>query len=139
MSVTQILVVDDFVPWLGVVHGILESETDLKIIAATTDGLEAIQTAKELQPDLILIDINLPSLNGFEVARRIRALSPASKILFLSDQRNPEMIDAAFRLGALGYVSKLDSNSDLVSGIRVVLRGQHFVSRSLKNWHSVTD
>jgi DNA-binding NarL/FixJ family response regulator len=111
-----------------------QSEADLKIIATATDGLEAVQKATELQPDVILMDLSLPRMNGFEATRQIRTASPASKILFLSNQRDFDLIEAAFQVGGLGYVLKSDSSFDLVTGIRVILRGQQFVSRSVKDW-----
>jgi two-component system, NarL family, nitrate/nitrite response regulator NarL len=134
MSVTKILVVDDFLPWQDIVCEMLQSEADLKIIATATDGLEAVQKATELQPDVILMDLSLPRMNGFEATRQIRTASPASKILFLSNQRDFDLIEAAFQVGGLGYVLKSDSSFDLVTGIRVILRGQQFVSLSVKDW-----
>jgi len=139
MPFARILVIDDFLPWQHFVQGILESETDLKIIATATDGLEAVQKAKELQPDIILMDLSLPRMNGFEATRQIRMLSPASKILFLSEHRGSDLIESAFRVGGLGYVLKSDSYSDLLTGIRVLLRGQQVVSHSLIDWRDVTD
>ena len=133
MSVTQILVVDDYLPWQRSVQSTLESQTDLKIIATATDGLEAVQKVKQLQPDLVLMDLSLPGLNGLEATQQIRTLSPASKILFLSEHRGSDLIEAAFQAGASGYILKSDINSDLVAGIRVILGGQPFVSHSLKD------
>jgi len=75
MSVTKILVVDDFLPWQDIVREKLQSEADLKIIATATDGLEAVQKARELQPDVILMDLSLPRMNGFEATRQIRTAS----------------------------------------------------------------
>lgn len=134
MSVTKILVVDDFLPWQQIVQEMLQSEADLKIIATATDGLEAVQKATELQPDVILMDLSLPRMNGFEAARQIRAASPASKILFLSNNRDFGLVEGALQVGGSGYVLKSDSSLDLVTGIRVILRGQQFVSRSVKDW-----
>jgi DNA-binding NarL/FixJ family response regulator len=138
VPVTQVLVVDDFLPWQSFIQKMLESEADLKIIATAADGLEAIQKAAELQPDVILMDVSLPKLNGFETTRHIRMLSPASLILFLSEHRGSDLIEAAFQAGALGYVLKADSNSDLLIGIRAILCGQQFVSHSLKDWRNAT-
>jgi DNA-binding NarL/FixJ family response regulator len=139
MPVRQILVVDDFQPWQSFVQRLFESHTDLKIIATANDGLEAVQKATELQPDVILMDVSLPKLNGFEATRQIRMLSPASLILFLSEHRGSDLIEAAFEAGASGYVLKADSNSDLFTGIKAILRGQQFVSRSLKDWRNTAN
>ena len=134
MSVVQILLVDDFVPWQLFVRGIFEPETDFKIIGTANDGLEAVQKATEAQPDVILMDISLPKLSGFEAAQHIRALSPASRILFLTECCGPDFIEAAFQAGGLGYVLKCAANSDLSAGIRAILSGQRFVSRDAGDW-----
>src|SRR5215469_11601946 len=129
----HILLVDDFLPWQRFVMELFETEADLKIISVASDGWEAIQKVQELRPDLILMDINLPRMDGFEATREIRILSPASKILFVSGDRRDELVEAAFEAGASGYVLKTDSYSDLITGIRAVLLGRRFVSRSLRN------
>lgn len=137
MSDIHILVVDDFLPWQRFVGELFETESDLKIIAIASDGLEAVRKAKEIQPDLILMDISLPGINGFEATREIRVCSPASKILFVSEHRASELIEAAFEVGASGYVLKPDSYSDLIPGVRTVLLNGLFVSHSLNNWRKV--
>jgi DNA-binding NarL/FixJ family response regulator len=139
MFVRKILVVDDFLPWQCFVQRMFESEMDLKIIATAADGREAVQKATELQPDVILMDVSLPKLNGFEATRNIRMLSPASLILFLSEHCGPDIIEAAFQAGASGYVLKTDSALDLLTGIRAILCGRKFVSHSLKDWHNASN
>jgi len=133
MSVVRILVVDDFVPWQHLVLRLLESETDLQIISTAVDGTEAVQKAEELQPDLILMDLSLPGMNGIEATRQIGIVSPGSKVLFLTQQSDPDLIQAAFDAGASGYVLKSDFNTDLIPAVQAVLLGQKFVSRSLTN------
>ena len=98
------------------------------VIGVASDGLEAVQKAEELQPDLILLDIGLPSLNGIEVARQIRKLSPKSKILFASQESAAEMVQGALGTGAQGYVLKSDGGRELLEGVTAVLRGEQFVS-----------
>lgn len=139
MPVIQILLVDDFVPWQLFVREILKSETEFKLIGTANDGLEAVQKAAEARPDVILMDISLPKLNGFEAAQQIRVVSPTSRILFLTERRGSDFIEAAFQAGGLGYILKSDANSDLFSGIRAVLNGQRFVSRGLQYGRDVTD
>ena len=137
MPVTEILIVDDFPFWQHFVATLLESETDFKIISAASDGLEAVQKAKELQPDVILMDVSLPGLSGIEATREIRKLCSGSKILFLSEHRCPDFIRAAFDAGGSGYVLKSDSGSDLIPGIRAILNGRQFVSNCLRDWRAL--
>ena len=103
----------------------------MQIIGEATDGLEAVQKAELLQPDLILLDISLPSLNGIEAARRINELSPKSKILFVSEDLSWEIAEAAFRTTALGYVVKSGAARELLPAVKAVLQGKRFVSGSL--------
>jgi DNA-binding NarL/FixJ family response regulator len=84
-----------------------------------------------MQPDLILLDIGLPSLNGIEAARRIREISPKSKILFVSQNRSPDIAEEALSTGADGYVVKTDGASELLAAVKAVLEGKRFVSASL--------
>lgn len=133
MSVIRILVVDDFVPWQHLVLRLLKSETDLQIISTAVDGTEAVQKAEELLPDLILMDLSLPEMDGIEATRQIRVVYPDSKVLFLTDHSEPDIVQAAFDAGASGYVLKSDFSADLIPGVRAVLLGQRFVSRSLTN------
>jgi DNA-binding NarL/FixJ family response regulator len=135
MTVTQILLVDDYLPWHAFIFEIFEPETGLKITATALDGFEAVRKAKELHPDLILMDASLPGMNGFEAARIIRSASPRSRIVFLSEHRGADVIQGAFDAGASGYVLKSDSNTDLIHGVRAVLLGKRFVSHSLMEWH----
>ena len=99
-----------------------------------SDGLEAIQRTEELRPDLILLDIGLPKLNGIDVARRIRRLAPECKIAFLSQNSSVQLVQAALSTGAVGYVYKMDASSDLMLAFEAALQNKQFVSRSLKGY-----
>ena len=125
----RVLVVDDFAPWRDFVLEKLRENHDLRVIGVASDGLETVQKAEELQPDLILLDIGLPSLNGIEVARQIRKLSPKSKTLFVSQESSAEMVQGALGTGAQGYVVKSDAGSELLEGVNAVLRGELFVGK----------
>jgi CheY-like chemotaxis protein len=92
MSSIRILIVDDFKDWLRQLRLLLQARPAWQVIAEASDGPEAIQKAKELKPDLILLDIGLPRLNGIEAARQIRQLSLSSKIIFLSQNRNLDIV-----------------------------------------------
>jgi CheY-like chemotaxis protein len=102
-----------------------------QIVCEVSDGPEAVQKAQELRPDLIVLDIGLPTLNGIEAARRIRQVSPNSKIVFLTTDNSPDVAQAALSTGAQGYVHKSRAQSDLLPAIDTVLRGEQFLSNKL--------
>lgn len=124
----RILLVDDSEPFRGAVLSILKTHPELRVICEASDGLEAVQKAHELQPDLIVLDIGLPKLGGLEAGRRIRKLSPKSKILFLSIESSAAVIQEALDLGAWGYVVKSDAGRELLPAVEAVRRGKQFVS-----------
>jgi DNA-binding NarL/FixJ family response regulator len=128
VSSLRVLVVDDFAPFRRFLCSTLGKRHDLQMICEVSDGLEAVQKAKELRPDLILLDIGLPTLNGIEVARRIRKLSPESKIIFVSQQSSADLVQEALGLGAWGYVVKTRAGSDLLPAVDAVILGKQFVS-----------
>lgn len=127
----RVLLVDDFKPWHGVISATLQKQPELQVIGQVFDGFNAVQQSLELQPDLILLDIGLPTLNGIEAARQIGEVSPNSKILFVSENRSPDIAEEALRTGASGYVVKSDVANELLPAIWAVLEGRHFVSVSL--------
>jgi DNA-binding NarL/FixJ family response regulator len=127
----RVLVIEDYEPWRRYFSTVLQKQPELQVIGEVSDGLEAVQQAEELQPDLILLDIGLPTLNGIEVARRIREVSPASRILFVSENRSADIAEEALSTGASGYVVKSDAKSELLPAVKVVLEGKRFISASL--------
>jgi len=130
-SPTRVLIVDDYEPWRRFCLTALQKQPRLQVIGEAVDGLEAVQKAQHLQPDLILLDIGLPTLNGIEAARRIRELSPKSRILFVSEIRSWDIAEEALRTGAGGYVVKSDAVGELLPAVNAVLGGKRFVSASL--------
>jgi len=135
----RVLVVEDYEPFQSFVAEMLEALPELQIICKVSDGLEAVQKAEELQPDLILLDIGLPSLNGIEVARQIRKLSPESKILFVSQESSADVVRGALGTGAQGYVVKSDARRELLEGVNAVLRGERFVSNRFSGDEFIED
>lgn len=127
-STIRVLVVEDHKPFRQFVRSTLEQRAALQIVGEVSDGLEAVQRAQELKPDLIILDIGLPSLNGIEAARRIRSLAPESKIIFFSQEFSDEVVREALCLGAWGYVAKARAESDLLAAVDAVLLGWHFIS-----------
>ena len=119
----RILVVDDYEPWRRVISRTLEKQPELQIICEVTDGLAAVQKSEELRPDLVLLDIGLPHLDGIEAARRLRKVSPQSKILFVSQWFSADLVQEAFHVGAEGFVNKLDVGDKLLTAINAVLQG----------------
>ena len=130
----RILLVDDFEPWRSFVASLLQKNPEWQIICEVSDGLEAIQRAREFQPDLIVLDIGLPKLNGIEAASSIRNVAPESKILFLSENRSSEIAAAALSAGGYGYVVKSDGASEILRAVEAVLQSKRFVSRTLKGF-----
>ena len=131
LSTIHALVVDDFEPFRRFVCSTLGTRPGLQVVGEASDGLEAVQKAEELQPDLILLDIGLPTLNGIEAAHRISRLVPSAKILFVSQENDMDVVAAALSNGAKGYLRKLNANSELLSAIEAVLQGDRFVSEGL--------
>ena len=126
-----VLVVDDFEQWRRVVRTALQTNLGLQIFQEAGDGLEAVQKAQDLQPDLVVLDIGLPLLNGLEAARRIRRVSPKSKVVFLTEDRSSDVAELALQEGAGGYVLKSASASELVPAVEAVLEGRPFLSAKL--------
>ena len=124
----RVLVVEDFEPFRQFICSKLRENPDLRLICEAADGLEAVRRAEELQPDLLLLDVGLPMLNGIEAARQIRKLAPDSKIVFVSQESSADVVQEAFHLGALGYVAKTDAGSDLLTAVSAALRGETFAS-----------
>jgi len=133
LSSIRILIADDFKDWRRQVLLLFQARPEWQVIAEASDGSEAIQKAEELKPDLIVLDIGLPKLNGIEAARRIRQLS-GCKIVFLSGHNDLDIVRAALSTGAQGYVHKRDARRELVLAVDAVLRGKQFVSSSTKGF-----
>jgi len=130
-DVKRILVVDDFGPFRSLVGSILTNRVGWQIVAEATDGLDAIEKARALQPELILLDIALPKMNGIQVAKEISKIAPASKIIFLSQETSADVIQEAIRMRASGYVNKAKIARDLVAAIEMVLEGKRFFTDGL--------
>jgi len=129
---TRIVLVDDFEPWRAYVRSVVDRHPPFEIVAEASDGMEAVRGVEELQPDLVLLDIGLPSIDGIAAARLMRRVAPDAKILFLTENRHSDIAEAAFHAGGHGYVVKSDSAHDLLIAMRAVLKGEKFVSRTLE-------
>jgi DNA-binding NarL/FixJ family response regulator len=127
----RILLIEDYEPFRRFVRSTLRKRPELKIVGEVSDGFEGVQKAKELKPDLILLDIGLPTLDGFEVARRIRKLVPESRIVFLSMEDSADLVQEALSLGARGYLEKARSVGEILAAVEAVCQGKQYVSGGL--------
>ena len=123
---------DDFDGWRGLVSSVVQKEPNWQVVGEAADGLQAVSKAEELKPDLIILDIGLPKLNGIEAVRRIRKVSPESKILILSQESSADVVQEALSSGALGYVVKTDAETELLAAMKAVRKGRQFVSSRLR-------
>ena len=121
--IARILIVEDFPPFRRFICTTLAERLDWRVIAEVADGLEAVQKASELKPDLIVLDIGLPTMNGIDVARQIRQLSPASKIVFLSQEDSADVVEEALSTGAWGYVVKAKAGTQLLAVAEAAISG----------------
>lgn len=122
--------VDDYKDWRDHVRSLLQARPEWQIICEVSDGPEAVQRAEELKPDLVLLDVGLPKLNGIEAARRMRQVSPDSKIAFLSADNSSDTVRVALGTGAVGFIHKVRAQCELLPAIDAILRGGQFVSNT---------
>jgi DNA-binding NarL/FixJ family response regulator len=127
----RILVADDFEPWRRWIVSMIEEQPGLEVIHEAFDGLEVVQACRELRPDLVLLDVGLPTLSGLEAAQQIREVSPDSKIVFVSAMATQDIVREALRIGAAGYVAKVDAGRDLLRAVRAAAADQEFLSFSV--------
>ena len=128
----RILVVDDHEAWREFICSVLESWPEFQVVGEASDGFEAVCKAQELKPDLIVLDIGLPKLNGIEAEHQLCELVPSAKVLFLTQLTNSDIVRAALSNGAQGYVLKSDTGRELLPAIKAILRGEKFVSSGIK-------
>lgn len=127
----RILLVDDAAHWRKFVDFILRIDPELEIVSDASTGDEAVKKAADLQPNVVLLDIHLPGMSGLEAGRRILSHDPNTKVVFVSQEADAEIVYEALRLGAAAFVAKSDAASQLVTAIHTAIRGRVFLSRSL--------
>jgi DNA-binding NarL/FixJ family response regulator len=131
MAAIRVLLVDDHEIARRGIRSVLARDANLDVIAETADGEEAVKKAGELHPAVILLDISLPGISGIQAARRIRVVSPETRIIFLSQHDSVQIAKDAMSVGAHGYVVKSDAGHDLLAAITAAREDRTFVSRSL--------
>jgi|SRR4051812_4710077 DNA-binding NarL/FixJ family response regulator len=124
----RVLIVEDFTEWSHLLCSMLQSRQEFRVVGLVSNGLQATLSAEELQPDLILLDIGLPGLNGIAAARKITRIAARSKIIFISENQEPEVVREALASGAHGYIFKSHIASELFPAIEAVLGNCTFVS-----------
>jgi DNA-binding NarL/FixJ family response regulator len=127
-SSVRILLVDELEPWRRFASLTLRKKPGLLVVGEASNGSEAFQKAVELEPDLILLGVGYPALEGIEVARRIREMVPEAKIIFLSEESSVDIVQDAMSFGAWGYVFKTMASIELLTAVETVLSGLKFVS-----------
>jgi len=129
LASVKILIVDDYDFWRYCVVSMLKEHAEFEIVGEGEDGLDAVEMSAELQPDLVLLDIGLPEKNGFEAATEILRVSPASRIVFVTQSRTEELVEKARRVGASGYVLKTEAPRELLPAMQSALAGKWFARR----------
>ncbi|HEY3898505.1 MAG TPA: response regulator transcription factor [Chthoniobacter sp.] len=127
----RILLADDHEVVRRGLRTLIEMHADWKVCAEAADGRKAVLLAEELQPDLIILDLSMPELNGLEAARRIVAANPRSRVLMLTMHETEQFIRESFAAGARGYILKTDAGRDLIAGVEALLRGEIFFTSRL--------
>jgi DNA-binding NarL/FixJ family response regulator len=133
MKVSRILVVDDYKPWRHKICSLLEAKPEFRIVAECWNGVDAVERAGELKPNLITMDIGIPRLNGLEAAVRVAEVSPSSKVLFISEIAEPEVVSAAIDAGASGYLHKMRVGTELLPAVSAIIRGGCFFSPHIEH------
>ena len=129
MTRPRILMADDHSLVLAGLRKLVEEEGN--VVGTVEDGRALVEEAQKLRPDLILLDISMPLLNGLDAARQLTKLVPDSKLIFLTMHTTPTYVTEAFKLGAAGYLIKQSATAELKHAIQAVLSGQHYITPSV--------
>jgi len=130
LSAVRVLAVDDSAPWRGFMTAHLRAKS-VQVVGTAADGLAAIQQARALQPDIVLLDIWMPKLDGLAATREISRAVPSSRVVIVSNEADPDIVQAAFAAGARGYVLKSRAAVDLLNAVGPIVRGELFIGRGL--------
>jgi|SRR5689334_11722776 len=125
------MVVDDFAPWRRFLNTLMIVTPEWQISGEAVTGAEALEKVRELEPDLVLLDIDLPDINGIDVARQLQTIAPNAKVIFLTAESSPEIVRAALDTGALGYLLKSQVVNELLPALKSVFAGKNFISQGI--------
>ena len=131
MSRIRVLLADDHTLVRKGLRSLLDAEADLEVVGEAGDGREAVDKARRLRPDVVLMDITMPGLNGLEATRQIRHSLPAAKVLVLTVHANAEYVFQILRAGAAGYLVKQAAVAELIAAIQAVSRGETYLSAAI--------
>jgi DNA-binding NarL/FixJ family response regulator len=130
----RIVIADDHPVFRQGLRQIVEFESGLQVVGEASDGVEALRIIRELKPDIAVLDVKMPRMRGFEVARELQQQNISVSIIFLTMYDDESMFNEALNVGARGYLLKDSASSDIVSSIKLVASGQHYISPSISNY-----
>ena len=130
-SIKNLVLVDDHLMFRKGLRLMIDLEEDLKVIGEANDGLEAIEQVRELKPDIVVMDINMPNLNGIDATRKILEESPKTKILVLSIHASQQYVESTLEAGATGYLLKESAPEELIKAIRIICEGKSYFSADI--------
>jgi DNA-binding NarL/FixJ family response regulator len=130
----QLVIADDHPVFRQGLRQIVEAEPGLKVLGDASDGLAALGMIQELRPDVAVLDVNMPQMKGFDVAREIQRQGWSVHIIFLTVYDDEHMFNEALNVGAMGYLLKDSAISDIVSSIKAVAAGRHYISPAISNY-----
>lgn len=130
----RIIIADDHPIFRKGLRQVIESDARLKVISEADDGLMALEQIRDAEPDVVVLDVDMPNKDGFEVARSIRDERLAARIIFLTMHKDERFFNAALDLGVKGYVLKDSAVTEIIGGIKAVAAGQNYISPPLSNY-----
>lgn len=130
-SIKNLVLVDDHPMFRKGLRLMIDLEEDLKVIGEANDGLEAIEQVRELKPDIVVMDINMPNLNGIDATRKILEESPKTKVLVLSIHSSQQYVESVLEAGATGYLLKESAPEELIKAIRIICEGKSYFSADI--------
>lgn len=131
MPPIRILLADDHAVLRAGLKALLSAQADMQVVGEAGDGLEALQEAERLRPDVVLADVGMPGLTGLELTKRLKETLPEARVLILTVHEDQSFLHRALRAGAAGYLVKRAAEEDLLAGIRAVARGEAFLLPSM--------